>query len=217
MIPSLDDAVAGCAAAHQRLLAHLDDLDDGAARGASQLPGWTVGHVLTHLARHAESQLRLLDGARRGEGAERYPQGGEGRDADIEAGAARPAAELVADVRRTIWDLEGAWASLPAEAWTVTGSSFGKPERADQLPFKRWREVEIHHADLGLAGFSSDDWSEAYVRYELRNAEMHWRATHGMGLTPLPEAALAQPPRRRLAWLVGRLTVAELGDPPAWF
>ena len=57
----LDRDVEGCAGAHQRLLAGLEDLTDDQARRDSLLPGWTVGHVLTHLARNAEAFTRLLE------------------------------------------------------------------------------------------------------------------------------------------------------------
>ena len=57
---ALDDAVEGCAAAHQRLLADLDSLEDAEIGRPSLLPGWTVGHVLTHLGRNADSRLQHL-------------------------------------------------------------------------------------------------------------------------------------------------------------
>ena len=41
----LDDAIEGCAAAHQRLLADLDSLPDDEAPRPSLLPGGTVGPV----------------------------------------------------------------------------------------------------------------------------------------------------------------------------
>ena len=41
----------------------LAGLDDAGARSASLLPGWTVGHVLTHLARNADGMLHLVDWA----------------------------------------------------------------------------------------------------------------------------------------------------------
>ena len=103
-----------CAAAHQRLLADLDSLEDAEVGRPSLLPGWTVGHVLTHLARNADSQRHVLEAAVQGEPAERYPGGREQRSGDIEAGAGRPAAALVEDVRRTIWQLEAAWPAVPA-------------------------------------------------------------------------------------------------------
>lgn len=33
-------------------------------------------------------------------------------------------------------------------------------------PRSRWRETEVHHADLGL-GFTVDDWDEVFVEAEL--------------------------------------------------
>ena len=39
----------------------------------------------------------------------------------------------------------------------------------EMLPFSRWREVEIHHVDLGL-GFGYQDWSEGFVAEELPRA-----------------------------------------------
>ena len=44
-------AIDLCRSAHRRLYAALESLDDETARRASLLPSWTVGHVLTHLAR----------------------------------------------------------------------------------------------------------------------------------------------------------------------
>ena len=58
----------------------------------------TVGHVLTHLARNADSMVLVLDATERGEVVERFPGGMPTRNADIDAGAARPAHEQVADM-----------------------------------------------------------------------------------------------------------------------
>lgn len=214
---ALDREVTGCAAAHQRLLAHLDDLLPALdVTAPSRLAGWTVGHVLTHLARNAESHVRVFDAAQRGETAPRYPGGFEQRAAEIEAGAPRPADEQVDDVRRTIWALEGAWAATPAEGWLLVGHGPVGDEPVHDLPFRRWREVEVHHVDLGLPGFGIDDWSAEYVRRELDRTLMAWAARRPMGMTTLPPAALALPPNRRLAWLTGRLAVEGLPEPARW-
>ena len=212
----LDDVVAGCASAHQRLLVDVDALTDDDIFLPSLLPGWTVGHVLTHLARHADSQILVFQAAARGEPADRYPGGMEQRVADIEAGAGRPAADQVADLRRTIWAVETAWAAVPADGWALTGTVMGRPEAVAELPFRRWREVEVHHADLGRPDYTYDDWSDGYVRRELSLAEMSWAARRPMGLTVLPAAALAQSPARRLAWLLGRGTIAGLEPAEPW-
>ena len=214
---ALDDEIAGCAAAHQRLLAHIDPLDDAAIRLPSLLPGWTVGHVLTHIARNAESFARILEGAERGEILDQYEGGVESRAADIEAGAGRSAGDLVPDVRATIWRLERTWASSTSAAWDGSGRGVsGDLLPCIDLPFRRWREVEVHHADLGLPGFTVDDWSSAYVRRELQRELMTRRSRKPMGFADLPPAALALSPNRRLAWLLGRHQVDGLLDPGPW-
>ncbi|MHB1928527.1 MAG: maleylpyruvate isomerase N-terminal domain-containing protein, partial [Acidimicrobiales bacterium] len=86
-----DDAIELCVAAHHRLLGTVGHLGDEHIGAPSRLPHWTVGHVLTHLARNADGHVVRLEGALRGEDVRRYPGGVEQRDADIEAGASRPA------------------------------------------------------------------------------------------------------------------------------
>src|SRR6478752_9432859 len=90
-----------CRRAHARLSAVVATLDDDAVRSPSLLPGWSVGHVLTHLARNADSVLRRLEGARHDEVVDQYPGGPEARNAEIEAGAERSTDELRADVEAT--------------------------------------------------------------------------------------------------------------------
>src|SRR5690349_12024814 len=50
----------------RRLLDTAAALDDAAVRAPSLLPGWSRGHVLTHLARNADGGRRLLSWARTG-------------------------------------------------------------------------------------------------------------------------------------------------------
>ena len=203
----LDRDVAGAAAAHQRLLADLDawvESGDADPAASSSLPGWSIGHVLSHLARNAVSHERMLDGL------EQYDGGAEGRSAEIEAGADRPAAALVLDVRRTIWSLESRWAAHTD--WDITVDRLNGSCPAHDLPFLRWRETAVHHVDLGI-GYTFADLPSDYVRLELRRLEMLWMARRPMGLTTLPEAALHRPPHERLAWLLGRSAIDGL--PPA--
>ncbi|MGH2475644.1 MAG: maleylpyruvate isomerase family mycothiol-dependent enzyme [Candidatus Limnocylindrales bacterium] len=195
----LDRDVAGAAAAHQRLLGRLDSLGEFDAREPSLLPGWTLGHVLTHLARNADSGIRMLDGL------EQYEGGAAGRHADIEAGAGRPAGDLVADVWASIWRLEQRWAQERAWDGPPASATAGEVPRVG-LPFRRWRETEVHHADLG-AGYTFADMPSEYVRLDLRLMEMLWKARQPMGLTPLPDAVLTRPPHERLAWLMGRVVI----------
>ncbi len=209
-VRELDRDVAGCAGAHQRLLAGLDGLDDATVQQPSRLPGWTVGHVLTHLARNADSFTRLFAAAARGEVADQYPGGAAQREADIAAGAARSAAELVRDVRASVYALEGAWSVADAGTWGGQGRTAVGAVPITELPFRRWRETEVHHVDLGL-GYAPADWPADYVRLELARMEMLWASRRPMGLTTLPAEALAAPAPLRLAWLLGRAELPGVG------
>jgi maleylpyruvate isomerase len=198
----MDQIVAGVTDAHRRLERAIANLSDDDARAASLLEGWSVGHVLTHLARNAESFVRLLEGARRGETVEQYPGGKPGRAAAIAEGAGRGAAALIDDVRRQNESLESCWASFDA-----VPEGLG----VDDLPLRRWREVEVHHADLGPRyGHGYSSWSPGYLRLDLRQLSMLWDSRRPMGLTGLPPAALSLPEPERLAWLLGRTSVEGL-------
>ena len=109
--------IDGCVAAQATLLDALAGLDDDVARGPSLLPGWTVGHVLTHIARNGDSVVWRLEGATRGEVRDQYPGGLEQRAGDIEAGAGRPAAELVRDVETSSRAVERVMADLSPGGW----------------------------------------------------------------------------------------------------
>ena len=143
--------VAGCLAAQAALDAQLGGLDDATARGPSLLPEWSVGHVLTHLARNADSVVWRLEGAARGEVRDQYPGGLEQRRADIEAGAGRPAVELVAEVRASSAAVERVMRELPDAAWNAPSrTARGVVEPSRDAVLSRWREVVVHHGDLGL-------------------------------------------------------------------
>ena len=209
------EVFAGVRASHIRLSNALDALDAETVRAPSLLPGWTVGHVLTHIARNAESLERALLGAVRGEVVARYPGGSAQRDADIEQGSDRPVDALVADVRATSARLEPTWDEMTDEAWDGH-TTFDGLERVDSLPFARWREVEVHHSDLGL-GYTSEDWPAGFVRRDLAAKTMAWRARMPMGLTELPAAAQALSPADRVAWLLGRREVDGLPEVGPWW
>jgi maleylpyruvate isomerase len=141
-------------------------LSDGRAREPSLLPGWSRGHVLTHLARNADGLRNLLIWARTGVETPQYPSW-EVREAAIEAGAGRPAAELAADLRQAAAGFAGEAASLPAAAWDVPVRGFtGPPHPAWYTLFRRLTEVEFHHVDLG-AGYAPPDWSARFVADQL--------------------------------------------------
>jgi len=209
---TLNEHVSGCAAAHQRLLAALENFTDDDCQQDSLLPNWSRGHVLTHLSRNADSHVNLLQAAVRGEVGEQYASA-EQRNGDIERGSTRSAEELVMDLRLSIYGLEAAWASANEKAWSGQGRTLrGNVIEMSSLVFLRWREVEIHHADLNL-GLGYDDLTPLYVRLELDQQIMLWRSRKPMGMTDLPEVAKKLSPSQRLAWLMGRVEVAGLAKP----
>jgi maleylpyruvate isomerase len=185
--------VTGCVAAQARLDAALVGLNEAAARRPSLLPGWSVGHVLTHIARNADSVVWRLEGAAAGEQRDQYPGGLEQRRADIEAGAGREASALAADIRRTSAAVAEVMARLPTEAWDAPSrTSRGVVETSRDAILSRWREVVVHHGDLGLGPVPlPSDLVDAWLPREL------------------PRLAERTDPARLLSWIIGR------GDPPA--
>ena len=139
------ETIAGATAAHQLLLATAAAMTADDASAPSLLPGWTRGHVLTHLARNADSHVGLFAAAARGEIGDQYPGGVAQRSGDIDAGASRSVIDLVADLRDSIDRLEAAWSTATDGAWAGRARSplAGEMLMAD-LPFRRWREVEVH-------------------------------------------------------------------------
>lgn len=186
-------AIVACTAAHERLLETVVGLADETAARPSLLPGWSVGHVLTHLARNADGHVRRLEGALRGEEAARYPGGTEQRDRDIEQGAPRSAVELATDVADSARRLEETWQRSVDAGWPHSELLASDHWPTTASPVRRLREVEVHHADLGL-DYQASQWPAEYVDWELRTS-----------LERLP-GRLSGPEdtRRFLAWLVGR-------------
>ena len=206
---ALDRDLAGAARSHRAVIATLQDLDDDQVRQPSVLPGWTVGHVATHIARNADGHIRMLEAAARGEVGVMYPGGRQQRTNDIEVGSRRSAAELAADVSATAAAIEASWAAMSSDAWSGRGETIGGEVIVSNLPFIRWREVTVHHSDLGI-GFTWADWDAEYVRMELARSTMLWASRKPMGMTVLPPQALAVAPHHRVAWLLGRAQIEGL-------
>ncbi|KQU68554.1 hypothetical protein ASD62_00635 [Phycicoccus sp. Root563] len=152
---SLDTDLTLLAAHTDRLLGTAARLDD--VSGPSLCEGWTRGHVLSHVARNADAIARLASWAVTGERQDMYPGGTGARDAEIAAGAGRPATEQLEDLRATaerlVPALEALGGTLAAERVEMRG---GYEVPSSRLPFLRLREVVFHHVDLD-AGFTFDD------------------------------------------------------------
>jgi maleylpyruvate isomerase len=152
--------------ATQRLLGTARVIAEPDLRTPSLLPGWTRAHVLTHLCRGADALRNLLVGARSGEDRRAYASV-QARDADIESGARRPPAELLADLADSAMALRTVMRQLPDDAWRYQVQAPGlAPFPATQLVTRRLVEVELHHADLG-AGYGPADWPAAFAAMDL--------------------------------------------------
>jgi maleylpyruvate isomerase len=169
-MPGLDeDPSAGielCRAAHVRLLTTVATVSELQVSSPSRLPGWTIGHVVAHLARNADGHTTRLEAALSGEDVPRYPGGNAQRDTEISQGAARPPAELLADLRGSQERLELAWHKNAAAGWPHPEFRGNDLWPATSSPVRRLREVEMHHVDLGL-GYKASDWPSEYVAWEL--------------------------------------------------
>lgn len=202
------------------LLATAASLSDADVAAPSRLPGWSRGHVLTHLARNADSLVNLLTWARTGVPTPQYPDA-RAREAGIEAGCHRPAAEQLADLRESAGRLDAAADAVPEPAWGTPVGGLRPPHHpAWYVLVRRLREVGLHHADLG-AGYGPADWPETFVRRELHDCLRTWphdlstvsavrfvtpasgpvaAGWEGLGDGPVVEGA----PADVLAWLTGR-------------
>lgn len=205
--------VEGLAASHQLLLERLGGLTDEMVSRSSLLPDWTVGHVLAHIAQQGDSISRLFLAAEEGEIADQYEGGFAARVTAINEAASRTAAEHVTDVRRSIYALEGAIASARQGWYGSARMVSGIEVRVTDLPLRRWREVEVHMGDLGLAELGCvgpESWSMDYVRHDLSVMTMQWKSRGSMGLTDLPQQIRTQSPTARLGWLMGRTVIDAL-------
>ncbi len=149
-------------AATSRLMATAQTLSDADVLAPSGLPGWSRGHVLTHLARNADSLRNLLTWAATGVEHPQYPSS-DARNAGIEAGAGRPAAEQVADIEDSHQRFMAAAAAMPAGHWQHEVRWLAGDSRpASKVLDARLREVAIHHIDLD-AGYSASDWPSPFA------------------------------------------------------
>lgn len=209
-------------AATERLLATVSGLTDSQVSGATLVPPWTRGHVVSHVARAGDSLCRLLEWARTGVETPQYASMAA-REAEIEAGAYRPADALVRDVTESAERFHAAVRALPDAAWqAVVRPRTGEPATPERLVLMRLRELEVHHADL-RAGYDFADVPEAAARWivqdilttqsarprvpALRISATDTELTGGVGEGgPLVTGTLAA----LLAWLSGRSTGAGL-------
>jgi maleylpyruvate isomerase len=168
--------------ATRRFLASIDELSDVQAEAPCRLPSWNRAELITHVARNADGIRGMVEAAARGEVAAMYPGGAEQRADGIAAGRDERAAVLVTDVRRASDRLADAWLELPADGWDRVGKA-SVDRRMSELPWVRWREVEVHHLDLGME-YEPADWPVQFVTRALDEL-----------LAALPRRSVANRPR----------------------
>jgi maleylpyruvate isomerase len=171
-----DQTLAMIDDATQRLIRAVGSLTDEQIAEASLLPGWTRGHVLTHVARNADALRNLLIWARTGVETPAYASQ-QARDADIEAGASRTAAELAADVSRSAEAFSAQAEDFPASARLAMVSVLGAEDFPAELVLtRRLVEVELHYTDLGC-GYRRANWPSAFATLDLPDPMHTFRST----------------------------------------
>lgn len=183
--------------ADDALVRTVDALSPEDLAGPSLLPGWTRAHVVAHLALNAEGLERALTGGRQGRPTTMYDSQ-EARDADIAGlGSAAPH-ELRDRMMASTHRFFEAVLAMTDEHWqgTFARTPGGQEIAFADVPLMRLREVEIHHADLGVE-YSAADWPAAFTvllldsatarphdepfRLRARDLEAEWSVGEGGG------------------------------------
>jgi maleylpyruvate isomerase len=222
-------------AATSRLLVTAKTLSDAEVLAPSGLPGWSRGHVLTHIARNADSLVNRLTTAATGVDIPQYPSRAS-RDAGIEEGATRPIGEQVRDLEESHQRFADAVDAVPRANWANDMRWMsGETRPASKILDARLREVAIHHIDLD-AGYTASDWPSQFA---LRILVAVLPAFEVRGIEPVTlvpndvdiridlsggSAVEVRGPASALAtWVLGRddgsaleVTGGELPTPPAW-
>ena len=108
--------IDACRTSHRRLIADLTPLTDADFRRPSLLPGYSRGHLVTHIANKAKAHIGLFEGAAAGETRRLHPVGYD-PDQAASADAGRSATRLRADLTASFELLEAAWDGLGHDLW----------------------------------------------------------------------------------------------------
>ena len=233
MAPSRAEVEPWLQAETTRLLATVESMRGRDLTRDSTLPGWSLAHLLTHLARNADALGNLLVWARTGIETPMYQSPAQ-RTSDINLGATRPGAVVIEDVVDSAERLRANSEMLTAQDWdNEVRTAQGRTVSAAVVPWLRLREVVIHHIDLGariddippqLAAALLNDvtsWIQnqsGWPPLQIETTDTTQRVTtaNGDGVTVNGTAA------ELVAWMIGRspgenLSSAEpLPVLPAW-
>ena len=147
----------------RRLVRSVDAMTDAQWREPSLLPGWTRAHVVAHLTLNAEGLAGALEGVHEGRPVPMYASN-ERRDSDIAELSQESPAEL-RDRFLGSTTVIGEWVEELADnlaGKVIQRTPGGRQFPAGDVATMRTREVEIHHADLGL-DYTAASWPAAFV------------------------------------------------------
>jgi len=206
-----------------RLLGDTITVADDDWRGPSLLPGWSRGHLATHVARQADALVRLTGWARTGQRQDMYDSPAQ-RESEITEGALRSGLDLQVDLDTSAGRLEEAFEQVEAVgAWdAVVEMRGGLAVPARLLPLARLLEVTLHHVDLGTGYTLADvddataDWLLELSAFRLRERDEFPRLQLVSPTTTLTLGSSGEPRRVSgtsadlLGWLTGRCDDARL-------
>ena len=234
-LPPWGTLLGWVAEGQQRAADAAASLDDARLRQPSRLPGWSRGHVLSHLASNADALTNLLTWARTGVESRMYASPAE-RDEGINAGASRDLAEQLTDLAASGSRFLAAAQAVPeARRSFPVISAQGRQIPAHEVPWLRVREVWLHLVDLD-AGYEVHAVPDA-IAWALTKDVAAWMAARtqapvdlhvdGYGTVRLgPGASVARVitgnAQTMAGWLTGRCGPAGLTatgavpDLPRW-
>jgi maleylpyruvate isomerase len=192
--------------ANTRLTRTVDALHGDDWDAPSLLPDWTRAHVVAHLALNAEGLARALRGVVADDLEDDVPRSmydsDEKRASDIAELAGADRSELRDRLLAGTTLLNDSLVALPESRWEgrIERTPGGRSVPTTAIPGMRLREVEIHHADLGV-GYHPSDWSLAFAEHLLDAMAKRLRPEEAFEVKPLDS---------ELTWVIGS---KESGSP----
>ncbi|SEF64365.1 maleylpyruvate isomerase [Thermomonospora echinospora] len=145
---TFEDALSWSAAGTELFLDAVAGWGEEQYLAPSGLPDWTRKHLVAHVAANADALGNLVRWAATGEETPMYSSR-EQRNADIEAGSQKPAAELAAWLHESADRLAVGTAALSSAQWNAeVVTAQGRTVPATEIPWLRSREVCVHTVDL---------------------------------------------------------------------
>ena len=195
----------------RRLVRTVDGLSDEQWSQPSLLPGWSRAHVVAHLTLNAEGLSAALEGVHEGRPVPMYPSQ-EQRDADIVELATSAQPSELRDRFLASTTVIGEWVEELADNLAdhvIERVPGGRTFPAGAVGAMRVREVEIHHADLGL-DHTAANWSPEFVALLLETRASSYDGAEGF-------TAHATDLDRSWTFGTGGPTVSGAGSALAWW